>query len=72
MLNIKVKIKLSSNLTTKELDEIIEIGIHNISIYHTNLPLLKTKDGNITSEDLNLLYYYHNRMNGYGLEKYIR
>lgn len=72
ILNSKDKLKLSSNLTTKELDEIIEIGIHNISIYHTNLPLLKTKDGNITSEDLNLLYYYHNRMNGYGLEKYIR
>lgn len=72
ILNNKNKIKLSQNLTTKELDEIIEIGIHNISIYHTNLPLLKTKDGNITSEDLNLLYYYHNRMNGYGLEKHIR
>jgi glycerol-3-phosphate O-acyltransferase len=71
-LNNKNKLKLSENIITKELDEIIEIGIQNISIYHTNLPLIRTKEGNITSEDLNLLYYYHNRMNGYGLEKYIR
>ena len=71
-LNNKGKLKLSQNLITKELDEVIELGIQNISIYHTNLPLLKNKKGNITSEDLQLLYYYHNRMEGYGLEKFIR
>ena len=42
------------------------------ALIKNNYELKKTKDGNITSEDLNLLYYYHNRMNGYGLEKYIR
>jgi glycerol-3-phosphate O-acyltransferase len=71
-LNNKGKLKLSQSLITKELDEIIELGIHNIGIYHANLPLLKNKKGNITSEDINLLYYYHNRMDGYGLEKHIR
>ncbi|MCB9032737.1 MAG: 1-acyl-sn-glycerol-3-phosphate acyltransferase [Chitinophagales bacterium] len=71
-LNNKQKLKLSPKLTTLELEEIIAHGMKNISIYHTNLPLLRTKEGNITSEDLKLLYYYHNRLLGYDLEKLIR
>ena len=61
VLNNKDQIKLSPHMTTKELDEIIELGITNVCIYHTNLPIMRTKEGNITSEDLKLLYYYHNR-----------
>lgn len=71
ILNNKELIKLSPNITTKELDEIIELGITNVCIYHSNLPILRNKAGNITSEDLKLLYYYHNRLIGYGLHKYI-
>jgi glycerol-3-phosphate O-acyltransferase len=29
------------------------------------------KNGNIMSPDLKLLYFYHNRLEGYGLEKYV-
>jgi len=71
ILNNKQLIKLSPNITTKELDEIISIGITNVCIYHSNLPILRNKAGNINSEDLKLLYYYHNRLLGYGLQKYI-
>lgn len=71
ILNNKGKIKLSPVLTSKELEEIIDLGINNVCIYHTNLPVMRTKEGNITSEDLKLLFYYHNRLLGYGLEKCI-
>lgn len=71
MLNNRKQLKLASHITTKELPEIIDLGIEQMSMYHPNLPLLRTKNGNITSEDLKLLYYYHNRMDGYGLQKYI-
>lgn len=71
MLNNRNQLKLASHITTKELPEIIDLGIEQMSMYHPNLPLLRTKTGNITSEDLKLLYYYHNRMEGYGLQKYI-
>jgi glycerol-3-phosphate O-acyltransferase len=70
-LNNQGKLKLAPHLTTKELDEIIELGINNVNIYHINLPIMRTKEGNITSEDLKLLYFYHNRMEGYGLHKCI-
>ena len=52
-------------------DKIIDHGMRNINMYHTASPL--TKNGNsMGSEDLRLLYYYHNRLEGYKLEKEIR
>lgn len=71
MLNNRGMIKLAPHMTTKELHEIIELGIMNVCMYHPNLPIMRTKEGNITSEDLKLLYYYHNRLLGYGLHKHI-
>jgi glycerol-3-phosphate O-acyltransferase len=53
------------------IDKIIEHGMKNINLYHAVSPLTKTRDGNISSEDLKLLFYYHNRLDGYGLEKLV-
>jgi glycerol-3-phosphate O-acyltransferase len=52
-------------------DVVIKRGIDNVGIFHLRRPLLKNKKGNIITQDLNLLYYYHNRLAGYGLEKII-
>lgn len=61
-------------LTSPELrwntDKVIDHGMKNINLYHTVSPLTM-KGTNMGSEDLRLLYYYHNRLEGYGLEKYI-
>jgi glycerol-3-phosphate O-acyltransferase len=64
------KVDMATHLTA-DLDEVIDIGLNNVGIFHTYRPLLKNKQGNIVTEDLNNLYYYHNRMDGYELEKYI-
>ncbi|MEQ8904710.1 1-acyl-sn-glycerol-3-phosphate acyltransferase [Ekhidna sp.] len=48
----------------------IEHGLQNVGLYHDQRPLIKKGD-KIIVQDTNTLYYYHNRMNGYGLEKYI-
>ncbi|UII32504.1 1-acyl-sn-glycerol-3-phosphate acyltransferase [Fulvivirga ulvae] len=53
------------------IDDVIKMGIDNVGMYHSKRPLLTDKAGNIITKDLNTLYYYHNRMNGYDLEKYI-
>ena len=53
------------------IDDVIRLGIDNVGMYHSKRPLLTDKAGNIITKDLNTLYYYHNRMNGYDLEKYI-
>ncbi|MEP0987662.1 1-acyl-sn-glycerol-3-phosphate acyltransferase [Ekhidna sp.] len=54
----------------KSATEAIEHGLQNVGLYHDQRPLIKRGD-KIIVQDTNTLYYYHNRMNGYGLEKYI-
>ncbi len=54
-----------------ELDVVIRRGLDNVGIFHLKRPLLKNKKGNIITQDLNVLYYYHNRLVGYDLEKLI-
>jgi glycerol-3-phosphate O-acyltransferase len=53
------------------LEEVISHGLNNVGLYHANRPLIADKAGNIVSQDLFTLYYYHNRMHGYGLEQLI-
>ncbi len=53
----------------QDMDLIIEHGLANLGMYHAKRPLVKNDNGEIITEDLNLLYYYHNRLDGYALEK---
>lgn len=54
-----------------KIDLVIRHGMDNVGIFHLNRPLLFNKQGNIITQDLSLLYYYHNRLTGYDLEKVI-
>jgi glycerol-3-phosphate O-acyltransferase len=65
------KIQTDDYIKEENIDNIIETGINNVGILHTNRPLLKNREGDIITKDLKLLYYYHNRLVGYELEKYI-
>ncbi|MFN8278041.1 MAG: 1-acyl-sn-glycerol-3-phosphate acyltransferase [Chitinophagales bacterium] len=49
-------------------DKLIEHGLRNINLYHANSPLERGSNGDYYSEDLKLLYYYHNRLEGYKLK----
>ncbi len=66
----KDKVDMATHLTD-DIDKVINLGISNVGIYHTRRPLLKNKAGNIITQDINNLYYYHNRMDGYELEKFL-
>lgn len=52
-----------------DLDTIIKHGLENVGMYHAKRPLIKDQNGNIVTQDMSLLYFYHNRLTGYGLEK---
>uniref|UniRef100_UPI0026D66CDB 1-acyl-sn-glycerol-3-phosphate acyltransferase n=2 Tax=Roseivirga sp. TaxID=1964215 RepID=UPI0026D66CDB len=56
---------------TGDPDKIINHGLANVGMYHAKRPLIKNKKGDITTQDLNLLFYYHNRLVGYNLESYV-
>ncbi|WP_144605896.1 1-acyl-sn-glycerol-3-phosphate acyltransferase [Algoriphagus algorifonticola] len=53
----------------RSMDEIISHGLDNVGMYHAKRPLIKNRQGDIVTEDMSLLYFYHNRLHGYGLEK---
>jgi glycerol-3-phosphate O-acyltransferase len=69
-LNKKGQIQIDDQINTN-LDGLISHGISNLGLYHAKRPLIKTKEGNISTEDLTTLFFYHNRLEGYGLEKYL-
>lgn len=55
----------------KSTEDIVTIGLTNLGMYHSKRPLLVNEDGNIITQDLNLLFFYHNRLVGYNLDKYV-
>jgi glycerol-3-phosphate O-acyltransferase len=62
------KIDIAPHLV-RPLDDLIFHGMDNVGMYHAKRPLIRDKKGNVVSEDISLLYFYHNRLHGYGLEK---
>jgi len=65
------KVYLAQHLFA-DLETIIEHGVKNLGIYHPKRPLRMQKDQTLLVESMNLLYYYHNRLEGYELEALIR
>lgn len=47
--------------------DILRQGMDQLGIYHLRRPLRRDRKGRIYSSDLKLLYFYHNRLDGYGL-----
>jgi len=66
----KGKVKQSDPLKWP-VEELVDHGIARLGTFHVNQPLRKDKKGNIVSDNFKLLYYYHNRLEHYGLESRI-
>lgn len=52
-------------------DDVIRHGLYHLGQFHARRTLKLDKAGNIMTEDLHLLLFYHNRLEGYGLETHI-
>lgn len=68
-LNKKGQVDMSNHMR-KKAEKAITDGLENVGLYHDQRPLVRKGD-KIIINDTNTLFYYHNRMNGYGLEKSI-
>lgn len=65
------KIRLQDELHALSLDDMIKNGVRYLGSFHAVWPLkFGTKD-NIIAKNPMLVYYYHNRLSGYGLEELI-
>jgi len=67
----KGEIRLSDVLTEQDTVAVIKTGMRNLGVYHNTKPLTLNKKGEIESESFKLLYYYHNRLDNYHLERHI-
>jgi glycerol-3-phosphate O-acyltransferase len=65
------KIKVSDSLRFENQEVLIRSGVNNVGTFHAQRPLLFNKESNIISQDLKALFYYRNRLDGYGFEQYI-
>jgi glycerol-3-phosphate O-acyltransferase len=50
----------------------IKKGISQLGIYHAERTLYFETDSLISTDDMNLLYYYHNRLTGYDLTRRVK
>ncbi|MCL6261165.1 1-acyl-sn-glycerol-3-phosphate acyltransferase [Aquiflexum sp. TKW24L] len=67
-LEAESKVQIAPHMKN-DIDSIIDHGLANVGMYHAKRPLVKNSIGNIETQDLSLLFYYHNRLYGYDLEK---
>jgi glycerol-3-phosphate O-acyltransferase len=65
------EVQMEPVLQTESLATMVQQGLTNLGLYHIRKPLLQNQAGDITTQDLSLLLYYHNKLQGYDLEKHI-
>ncbi len=63
-------IRLSDEISW-ETEKLVEEGIRLLGAFHAQQPLKYNKAGNVVSESFKLVYYYHNRLDHYDLEKMV-
>lgn len=65
------EVQLSEIVRSGTLEELVKHGVSNVGTFHLKKAIKFDKEGDLISEDMNLLYYYHNRMEGYQLERFL-
>ena len=56
----------------KDVKEVVKKGVMKMGNYHARRPLQFNKAGQLISEDFKVLYFYHNRLDHYDLDKVIK
>lgn len=62
--------QLEPALRSSEIKNVVDTGLRHLGVFHGNKPLKLSGDGQFfTSEDMKLLYYYHNRMAHHDMQR---
>jgi len=70
-LNHAGEVQVEPALQTGDLATMIQHGLSNLGLYHSRKPLIRNQVGDVTTQDPSVLFYYHNKLQGYALEKHI-
>lgn len=65
------KLKLADEVRG-DASKLTRTGIARLGVYHPKKPLKVNRKDKVMSEDFNLLFFYHNRLENYGLEEKVR
>jgi len=65
------KIKLSDEVR-RPAAKVVRHGVSKLGLFHREKPLYFVKDEAIVSSNFRVLYFYHNRLKNYGLEKAVQ
>lgn len=63
------EIILGHGFKEEDITELIRLGVRKLGVFHTKIPLKFKNENTLISEDFQILYFYHNRLEGYGLEE---
>ena len=61
---------IDPDVVDQDIASLIAKGLRYFSTYHRD-GVLKRRGDRLFAQDMNLVFYYHNRLVGYGLEKAI-
>jgi glycerol-3-phosphate O-acyltransferase len=64
------KLHLSEELRTSDVKKWVKHGLDHVGVFHENRVVYDIGDA-VTTDDMNLLYYYRNRLAGYGLYRHL-
>jgi glycerol-3-phosphate O-acyltransferase len=64
------EIRMDDDLQNLSTEATLESALVYFQVYHTR-PVLYRRGDRLYPGDHNLLYYYHNRLQSYGLEKWV-
>ena len=53
-------------------EALVQDGVKNLGVYHVRKLLLINRKGDLESDDFNTLFFYHNRLENFGLTKRVR
>ena len=67
----KGRLKLSDAIRLSP-EELVQDGVKNLGVYHVRKPLLFNRNGDLESDDFNVLFFYHNRLENFGLTKRVK
>ncbi len=65
------RIKLSPEIHRPAAD-VVRNGVKNLGVFHREKPLGFTREDNIVSSNFRVLYFYHNRLKNYHLDKAVQ
>ncbi len=67
----KGRLKLSDPIRLSP-EALVQDGVKNLGVYHVRKPLLFNRKDDLESDDFNVLFFYHNRLENFGLTKRVR